>query len=62
MEKQVTRQELLIKMTNSLSEFLIKEVPDGWEKHNALCNLQQVAWWSLKGMDQATPVEEVKND
>ena len=52
----------LIKAVNKLSEDFMKEIPDGWEKHNALCNLQQSIWWALKGMDQTTPMADEEND
>jgi hypothetical protein len=48
----------LIEKTNDLSKFFLENLPDGWEKHNTLCNLQQAVWWALKGLDQSTPVSD----
>jgi hypothetical protein len=50
----------LIERSNELSRFFLQSLPDGWEKHNALCNLQQSVWWALKGLDQSTPIHNPK--
>jgi hypothetical protein len=41
--------EIEIRVKDVVKE-VIEKMPDGWEKHNALCKLQEAIWWILKGM------------
>jgi hypothetical protein len=45
-----------------VSDFIIKDIPDGWCKHNSLVDLQQSVWWALKGLAEDAQNKEKKND